>query len=105
MKKQFIVTIEGDINEKYISCKESVENALENETQENYEGAIFDCSYTVEEIKEKQLSVAVLHCGECPHFLYEDTDGYGYCGLSNKERRCSQLCDGLERERVIMAKL
>ena len=54
---------------------------------------------------KKQSDVTVLHCGECPHFLYEDTDGYGYCGLSNKERRCSQLCDGLERERVIMAKL
>lgn len=31
-------------------------------------------------------------------FLNEDVDGYGYCKLSNKERRCSQFCEGLECE-------
>jgi hypothetical protein len=53
MKKQFIVTIEGDINEDEFTCKETVENALENETQDNFEGAIYDCSFTVEELEEE----------------------------------------------------
>lgn len=70
MKKQFIVTIEVDIN---VPCKVSVENALENET--------------------------VLHCGECKHFLDEDASGYGYCELLNIEQRCSQRCARLYVER------
>ncbi len=41
----------------------------------------------------------MLYCGECKFFLNEDADGYGYCKLSNKERRCSLLCEGLECER------
>ena len=41
----------------------------------------------------------MLYCGECKFFLNEDVDGYGYCKLSNKERRCSQFCEDLECER------
>ena len=37
-------------------------------------------------------------CGKCKFFLNKDADGYGYCKLSNKERRCSLLCEGLECE-------
>lgn len=40
----------------------------------------------------------MLYCGECKFFLNEDADGYGYCKLRNKERRCSQFCEGLECE-------
>ncbi len=32
------------------------------------------------------------YCGECPVFKYEDTDGYGLCGLSRRERRCDDMC-------------
>lgn len=39
-------------------------------------------------------------CGCCQHFKYEDTDGYGYCGLStNKpETHCSDVCRGFKHE-------
>ena len=46
----------------------------------------------------------MIRCRECKFFLNEDIDGYGYCKLSNKERRCSQLCEGLEYERKIERK-
>ena len=32
------------------------------------------------------------HCGECPFLLYEDTDGFGTCSISERERRCSDRC-------------
>ena len=34
----------------------------------------------------------VIHCGECEKFLYEDTDGFGICGKTNEECRCSDKC-------------
>lgn len=46
----------------------------------------------------------MIYCRECKFFLNEGIDGYGYCKLSNKERRCSQLCEGLEYERKIERK-
>lgn len=46
----------------------------------------------------------MIRCRECKFFLNEGIDGYGYCKLSNKERRCSQLCEGLEYERKIERK-
>ena len=30
--------------------------------------------------------------GECYNFLYEDIDGYGICGKTNEECRCSDKC-------------
>lgn len=57
MKKQFIVTIEGDINEENnelgLTCKEAIEGAIENETQDNFEWPIYDCDFVVKEITEK----------------------------------------------------
>ena len=32
------------------------------------------------------------HCGECPFFKYEDTDGYGICDISGLEENCSLVC-------------
>ena len=34
----------------------------------------------------------IKHCGECEKFLYEDIDGYGFCGKNNEECRCSDKC-------------
>ena len=34
----------------------------------------------------------ILYCGECDNFLYEDTDGFGICGKTNEECRCSDKC-------------
>ena len=31
-------------------------------------------------------------CGECDRFLYEDINGYGLCGKTNEECRCSDKC-------------
>ena len=27
----------------------------------------------------------IIHCGECDNFLYEDIDGYGFCGKKDNE--------------------
>ena len=32
------------------------------------------------------------HCGECPFFKYEDTDGYGICDISGFAENCSLVC-------------
>ena len=34
----------------------------------------------------------VIYCGECDNFLYEDTDGYGFCLKSDDLCRCSDKC-------------
>ena len=34
----------------------------------------------------------VIYCGECDNFLYEDTDGYGFCLESDDLCRCSDKC-------------
>ena len=34
----------------------------------------------------------ILYCGECDNFLYEDTDGFGICGKTKEECRCSDKC-------------
>ena len=34
----------------------------------------------------------VIYCGEYEKFLYEDTDGFGVCGKTNEECRCSDKC-------------
>jgi len=33
-----------------------------------------------------------LICGECEDFLYEDLDGFGYCGIDNEECHCWDKC-------------
>ena len=35
---------------------------------------------------------AILYCGECDNFLYEDTDGYGFCLESDDLCCCSDKC-------------
>ena len=39
------------------------------------------------------------HCGECPFFKYEDTDGYGICDISGFAKNCSLECsfDGFDQ--------
>ena len=34
----------------------------------------------------------VIYCGECEKFDHEDTDGFGICGKTNEECRCSDKC-------------
>lgn len=31
-------------------------------------------------------------CGECTFFKHEDIDGYGYCDIVGREKRCSDVC-------------
>ena len=33
-----------------------------------------------------------LYGGEAEKFLYEDIEGYGFCGKTNEEYRCSDKC-------------
>ena len=47
----------------------------------------------VEEIKiANVMQNKVIYCGECDNFLYEDTDGYGFCGETNEECYCGDKC-------------
>ena len=48
---------------------------------------------SVEEIKiVNVMEDKVIYCGECEKFLYEDTDGYGFCLKSDDLCRCSDKC-------------
>ena len=48
---------------------------------------------SVEEIKiVSAMEDKVIYCGECEKFLYEDTDGYGFCLKSDDLCRCSDKC-------------
>ena len=49
---------------------------------------------SVEEIKTAIVmeDKAILYCGECEKFLYEDTDGFGICGETNEECYCGDKC-------------
>ena len=54
-KRNFLVTIStdaDDFNESDFSVKEAINSAIENETQDNYESPIFDCGFSVKEVKE-----------------------------------------------------
>ena len=54
-KKKFLVTISSDadnFNESELSVKEALNSAIENEAQDNYESPIFDCGFSVKEVKE-----------------------------------------------------
>ena len=53
---------------------------------------IANCT-SAEEIKTASaMEDKKIHCGECEKFLYEDTDGFGICGKTNEECRCSDKC-------------
>ena len=48
---------------------------------------------SVEEIKiASVMEDKAIYCGECEKFLYEDIEGYGFCGKTNEEYRCSDKC-------------
>ena len=49
---------------------------------------------SVEETKKVNVmgNKVILYCGERDNFLYEDTDGYGFCLKSDDLRRCSDKC-------------
>ena len=48
---------------------------------------------SVGEIKiVRAMEDKVIYCGECEKFLYEDTDGFGICGKTKEECRCSDKC-------------
>ena len=49
---------------------------------------------SVEEIKIVNVmeDKAILYCGECEKFLYEDIEGYGVCDKTNEVCRCSDKC-------------
>lgn len=37
-------------------------------------------------------------CGGCKHFLYEDTDGIGYCNKHKVKSYCGAVCNDFEEE-------
>ena len=48
---------------------------------------------SVEETKTASaMEDKIIYCGECDNFLYEDTDGYGFCLKSDDLCRCSDKC-------------
>lgn len=49
---------------------------------------------SVEEIKIVSVmeDKAILYCGECEDFMYEDTDGYGFCLKTDDLCCCSDKC-------------
>ena len=56
-----------------------------------------DC-YELDEVtdkyvpKKEETMSKTIFCGECDNFLYEDTDGYGFCLESDDLCRCSDKC-------------
>ena len=46
---------------------------------------------TDEYVTKKNMS-EITYCGECHKFLYEDTDGYGFCGKTNEVCYCGDKC-------------
>ena len=56
-----------------------------------------DC-YELDEVTDKYVpkkegkQSKTICCGECEKFLYEDIEGYGICGKTNEEYRCSDKC-------------
>lgn len=61
MKKQFLVTIEGDIKEGKYDCEFTIESIIHDETFNNEYGTIKDCEVTVEDVesieKERYLPI------------------------------------------------
>ncbi len=51
MKKQYLVTIEGEIDENEFPCEDTLEEVLENE-QYFYQKAVNNCSFTVKELED-----------------------------------------------------
>ena len=48
---------------------------------------------SVEETKTATvMQNKVIYCGECEKFLYEDINGYGFCGETNEECYCGDKC-------------
>ena len=48
---------------------------------------------SVEEIKiVNVMQNKVIYCGECEKFLYEDINGYGFCGKTNEKCYCGDKC-------------
>ena len=51
---------------------------------------------TCTSVEETKIAIVMedkeIYCGECEKFLYEDTDGFGICGKTNEECRCSDKC-------------
>ena len=49
---------------------------------------------SVEETKTASVmeDKTILYCGECDNFLYEDINGYGFCGETNEECYCGDKC-------------
>ena len=53
---------------------------------------IATCTSAEETKTANVMEDKVIYCGECDNFLYEDTDGFGICGKTNEECRCSDKC-------------
>ena len=48
---------------------------------------------SAEEIKiVSAMEDKVIYCGECEKFLYEDINGYGFCGKTNEKCYCGDKC-------------
>ena len=55
-----------------------------------FRGRVYTKQKLLEMLNNEQDNT--LHCGECEVLLYEDTDGFGICGKTNEECRCSDKC-------------
>ena len=53
---------------------------------------IATCTSAEETKTANVMEDKVIYCGECDNFLYEDTDGYGFCLESDDLCRCSDKC-------------
>ena len=53
---------------------------------------IATCTNVQETKTANVMENKVIYCGEYDNFLYEDTDGYGFCLNSGDLCRCSDKC-------------
>lgn len=52
MERKFLITVSGDFNETDFTVEESIYSAIENEVQDVYESAIYNCDYSVKEVTD-----------------------------------------------------
>lgn len=49
---RIVLQLANEFNESEFSVKESIENAIENEVQDNYGSPLFDCGFSVKEVED-----------------------------------------------------
>lgn len=49
---RLVLKLANEFNESEFSVKESIENAIENEVQDNYGSPLFDCGFSVKGVED-----------------------------------------------------